>query len=1223
MKRIHTTLLLFISICLANLSAQSQNFWQDIDVSPAVARFGDPGVRPTHYRPVAIDLDRLAENLRFAPEERTGGQRPVLSFPLPNGETERFAIEHSPVMMPGLAARYHEIRSFRAISLDHKGKTGRFDYSPAGFHGTFDTPFGEIFIDPFEAAGRDVYVVYFTRDVEIDEAALQRMACGLEDPTDENPGLDEIRTTPLPNGHARGGSEFLEFHTYRLALTATGEYSQFHGNSIPNVLASLVTAVNRMNQTYENEAAINFVLIDDNDKLIWLDKDTDPFINGDEGIPLAGENPNAVNNIAGIPPSAYDIGHIFTAGCSDVGGYGPGRVCSDGKTVAVTCHNSPNVNLMIRRITNHEVGHQFSASHTFSNCGSSDQLTTGSAFEPGSGTTIMSYAGLCGGQNITFDNDDYFHVNSLDQIINYSRLGLGSTCGTEVLTGNQMPELTLSYPTGIYIPKSTPFELTASATDPDGDALTYCWEQFNLGPFSQLGSPTGDAPSFRSFEPVSVPNRIFPGIDLIVNNASDVREVLPTYGRALNFKCTVRDNNPAGGAAVWQEVGFRSTGTAGPFLVTTPNTPGIAWEGGTYAEVAWDVANTDGNLVNCQAVNIRLSTDGGYTYPYTLLTETPNDGMAMVPVPDIQTDSARVRIDGAHNIFFDISNSNFSISPAVAPGFTAQPATAYAKLCTPATQSFTIESTAYLGFEGLIQVEPAGELPSGISVDIDPAGFQAGGALPVQFHFDLSVPTGRYELPLVAFVQGVDTVTLNFRIDLISGDFTQLALQLPVDGTDGVVLSTDFEWIGSPNAVTYDFQLATSPVFTPASMVESATGLAETTYTPQGLFATNTLHYWRIRAVNECGPGAWTTPFTFHSQNVNCAPFQSQDIPKAISGSGLPTVESEMTINSQGIINDVNVSYFKANFQPVNSLRVTLISPAGTQVILYDKNCGNTVDLIIGFDDDAPNTITCPPDDNIVFRPVQPLSAFIGENVFGTWKMRVKVVTPGFGASGALEAWRLEFCSAGAAQPPLLVKNDTLYVPPGASNPITRNLLEAQDQDNDPSELTYTIVSLPTHGTLYVVNQPLEVGSQFHQSTVNAGNLYYAHNGDDARFDDFTFVVQDGTGGWVAPRKFNIKIDEDAVVSTGEPEIPEGLNLFPNPNDGRFTLEMSAPARQNWLLALRDMQGRQLWHGIFPEGARQTAVETGGLPDGIYLLSLLGERNGKVTTQKIMVSTAR
>ncbi len=1223
MKRIYTAFIVFISICLANLSAQSQNFWQDLDISPSIARFGDPGVRPNHYRPVAIDMDRLIENLRFAPLERTGGQRPVLNFPLPGGGVERFAIERSPVMMPGLAARYPEIQSFRAVSLDNKGGTGRFDYGPGGFHGTFETRYGEVFIDPFETAGRDVYAVYFTRDVEISEAVLQGMACGLEDPTEQNPGLEELRQSLLTEGHARGGSELLEFHTYRLALTATGEYSQFHGNTLPNVLASLVTAANRMNQTFEREVAINFILIDDNDKLIWLDKDTDPFVNGDEGIPLAGENPNAITNIAGIPPSAYDIGHIFTAGCTDVGGYGPGRVCSQNKAIAVTCHSSPNVNLMVRRTVNHEVGHQFSASHTFSNCGSSDQLTSGSAFEPGSGTTIMSYAGLCGAQNVTFDNDDYFHVNSLDQIIDYARFGQGSACGTEALTDNQTPELTLAYETGLYIPKSTPFELTASASDPDGDSLTYCWEQFNLGPFSPLGSPTGDAPSFRSFEPVSAPNRIFPRIDLIINNASDVREVLPTYGRALNFKCTVRDNNPAGTAAVWQEVGFRSTGTAGPFVVTAPDAPGISWEGGQYAEVTWDVANTDGELVNCQSVNIRLSTDGGYTYPYTLLTETPNDGTAMVPVPDIQTDSARVRIDGAHNIFFDISNDNFSISPAATPGFTAQPAASYAQLCTPAAQSFTVESTAYLGFEGLIQLEPAGALPDGITVDIDPAGFQAGNTTPVQFNFDLNVPTGRYELPVRAFVPGIDTVTFSFRIDLTSGDFSQLALQLPLDGTDGVVLSTDFDWNGSPNAVTYDFQLATSPVFTPESMVESATGLTETAYSPQGLFETNTLHYWRVRAVNKCGPGAWTTPFTFHSQNVNCAPHQSQDIPKAISGTGLPTVESELFINAQGIINDVNVSYFKANFQPVNSLRVTLISPAGTQVILYDKNCGNTVDLIIGFDDDAPNAITCPPDDNIVFRPIQPLSAFIGENLFGTWKMRVKVVTPGFGASGALEAWRLEFCSAGAAQPPLLVKNDTLYVPPGESNPITKNLLEAQDQDNGPSELTYTILTLPAHGALYVVDQPLEVGGQFRQSTVNAGNLYYAHNGDEAIFDGFTFLVQDGTGGWVAPRKFNIKIDENAMVSAGEPETLAGLNLFPNPNDGRFTLEMDSPARQNWLLALRDMQGRELWRGWFPDGATRTSVATGDLPDGLYLLSLLGEKDGKGATRKILVSSAR
>ncbi len=1223
MKRINTLLFFSALFCLASFSAQSQNFWQDIEVSPSLARFGDKEAWPAKYRTIAVDQDQLQEALRFAPDEHSGAERPVIEIPLPGGGTERFKVEGSPVMAPGLAARYPQIRSFRAISLENKGGTGRFDYGPMGFHATLQTKYGEVFIDPFDQAGHDAYAVYFTRDVEVNQDLIPPMICGYQPSVQHDELLEEIRNTPLENGHARGGADLQDIRIYRLALACTGEYGKFHGNTIPAVLATMVTAVNRLNETFEREVSVRAVLIENNDQLIWLNPDADPYINSDEGLKLLSQNGPAINDIAGIPPTAYDLGHVFTGGCSDVGGVVSGLTCTSGKDRGVTCHSSPNINAIVRRVMTHEVAHQFSASHTFSNCPDwQEQAASGTAFEPGSGTTTMSYAGACGPQNVAFDSDDYYHTASLEQFINYSRFGTGSTCGTLETTDNHKPEITLPYEDGFYIPKSTPFELTASASDEDGDAVSYCWEQFNLGITSNLGSPTGDAPSFRSFQPTASPTRVFPRMNLIVNNQSDIREVLPTYGRALNFRCTVRDNHPGASGAVWEEVGFRSTATAGPFLVTQPNTAAVTWEGGTYQEVTWDVANTDGELVNCKMVNIRLSTDGGYTYPYTLISETPNDGSAMVPVPDITSDSARVRVEGARNIFFDISNADFHIDPATKPGFAVQPVSAYRKICTPTSESFDIESIAYLGFDQPIQLDAAAQFPEGITYQFSAGQIQPGESAAIELSFEKDVPNGLYELPLKAYVDGVDTINFSLVVDLVSTDFSELALQQPINGTDGVGLSATFNWAGSQNAAYYEWEMATSPIFG-ATTVETASNVAETTFNPQGLFEENVLYYWHVRAVNECGPGPWTEPFTFHTQNVNCSAFQSQDIPKAISGSGLPTVESELHISSQGIISDVNVSYFKATYQPVNSLRVTLISPAGTEVILFNKNCGNTVDIALGFDDDAPNPIACPPDDNIVFKPVEPLAAFIGENTAGTWKMRVKVATAGFGASGALQAWKLEFCAAGSAIPPALIKNDTLYVPPAGANPITKNQLEVLDQDNGPLELTYTIVTPPNHGTLYLAGEPLETGGHFRQSTINAGNLYYEHNGDEALFDDFTFLVEDGTGGWLSPMKFNIRIDENAPVATVEPQPLEGLNLYPNPNNGRFTVELEAPSTQNWRLSLRDLQGRELWSGLLPTGSTRKEIQTNALPDGLYLLHLAGEHDGSVTTRKVLVSSSR
>jgi hypothetical protein len=317
----------------------------------------------------------------------------------------------------------------------------------------------------------------------------------------------------------------------------------------------------------------------------------------------------------------------------------------------------------------HEVGHQFGANHTFNattgDCSGQGDITANA--EPGSGSTIMGYAGICEQNNLQSNTDPYFHALSFDEITTYINSGEGNNCGTSIATGNHPPVVNAG--ANYFIPKSTPFVLTGSATDVDGDALTYNWEQINTGaPSGDWNNPSGDAPIFRSFRPGPVPVRYFPKIDDVIKNTTTIGELLPSYGRTLNFRLTARDNRAGGGGICFGETSLTVNDQAGPFVVTSPNTDTV-WRTGTFKTITWDVARTNVPPVNSANVAIELSIDGGLTFPIQIRTNTPNDGSEEIIVPGNITQTARIRVKSIGNVFYDISNANFQIQASTQSEF--------------------------------------------------------------------------------------------------------------------------------------------------------------------------------------------------------------------------------------------------------------------------------------------------------------------------------------------------------------------------------------------------------------------------------------------------------------------------------------------------------------------------------------------------------------------------
>ncbi len=552
----------------------SDGVWRDFDEKDVQLR-GIREIVPLRYRSVELDWPALNGLLAMTPMEYSANALSVdavLTLPLPNGGFGRFRILEAPIMAPALAARFPEIKTYRGQGIDDATASVRFDTTPAGFHAMILSAAGRVFIDPYSREETAHYISYFTRDYPRPEGLDFECAFDQVNPWRE--------AAERPEG-SPAISSGTQLRTYRTAVAATGEYTQFHGGTVPAGQAAIVTTMNRVNGIYEREVAILMELVGNNDDVVYtntnetLEGAAVNYSNSNGGAMLSQ---NQTNLDAIIGSANYDIGHVFSTGGGGIAGLAVS--CKAGsKALGVTGLSSPEGDVFYVDFVSHEMGHQWGGNHTFNgtagNCvgGNRNGFT---AYEPGSGSTIMAYAGICGAHDLQPNSDDYFHGVSFDEIVSYSTTDSGNTCASTSATGNSPPMVDAG--ASYHIPVSTPFTLCGSASDP-GDPLTYGWEEFDKGPAGAPNSPSGNAPIFRSFDPVTSPCRTFPQWSDIVNNTQTIGEILPTSSRTLNFRLTARDNRLGGGGVSSDSTTVPVTDTAGPFLVTSPNTA-VSWTGG-------------------------------------------------------------------------------------------------------------------------------------------------------------------------------------------------------------------------------------------------------------------------------------------------------------------------------------------------------------------------------------------------------------------------------------------------------------------------------------------------------------------------------------------------------------------------------------------------------------------------------------------------------------------
>ncbi|WP_428663727.1 M12 family metallo-peptidase [Runella sp.] len=620
---------------------------------------------------VKLDIISLQRALQNSPKATASNlsnatkntNLPTVSLPDRQGNLAPYKVVEYDVLSAELAGKFPSIKTYHGVNINSPKETIRFDISPTGFHGIIVSPSGYKFIEPVDTKG-GIYKVISPGEVEGEQG------CSV---TGNAFGAVSRNGRLLQNQvYSNGGT----LRTYRMAIVASGEFTT--RNDV-NTVSRITTIINLTNAIWENEVAVHFTLVSP----VSIGNLSTTSANAGRAQSIF----DSLNTTATLPYANYDIGHLLhysgtippasgsSAGANGVAGATPCTNAS--KALAWTQYTETTgfsaSNALIVIVFAHEIAHQFNAPHTFNSntgsCAGGNRMAAG-AYEPASGSTLMSYQGSCSPQNLTGSRQTYFHTNTIETVINSFSATQG-TCATTSATGNTPPVANAG--ADYTIPKGTPFVLNGSGTDADGDALTYQWEQFNLataGDAGLIGSTAANsttAPLFRS-SVSSGAVRTLPALSFILNNANDAPdqagEELPLVARSLTFRLTTKDNR-AGGGGVHFDATTITVANSGPFALTSQNTAtALAADGNATFAITWDVNGTTGAPVNCSNVKISFSKDGGLTFPYVLKSSTSNDGSETLIVPKYVTSAGRIKIEAIGNIFFDINNANITITDA-------------------------------------------------------------------------------------------------------------------------------------------------------------------------------------------------------------------------------------------------------------------------------------------------------------------------------------------------------------------------------------------------------------------------------------------------------------------------------------------------------------------------------------------------------------------------------
>ena len=843
-------------------------YWEKIKIIPSEKNSFLKNFNENKYQVFSLDLDKLKAQLDGVPSRNniSSSSMAEIYFPDNNGGMERFQVSETSTLAPEIALKYPNIKTYIGFSLDNPGTRIRFSITPQGLKtmSTYpDKP--TLFTVPLNKGNVSQYITY-DRNVRID--SKEDFECLTEN--------EYVPMKEITSFNRDANDQILR--TLRIAISTTGEYTNFwddgdntNGDAQEDALAAVVSTLNRTNEVFEVDMAVSFQLVSGTE-IIYPTASTDPYSSSSPN----GQLQSTLTSEMG--ESNYDIGHLFDYGSNNGNAGCIGCVCVDGqKGSGFSSHQftdndgGPYMDDFFDiDYVPHEIGHQMGGNHTFS----MSSEGTGVNYEPGSGTTIMGYAGITGADDVQDHSDPYFHYGTINQVLNNLE---NKTCWTSTVITNNPPVANAG--SDYTIPQGTAFKLVGSATDLDErDVLTYSWEQVDDGitTRSTFGPTKTSGAVWRSRPPSTNPTRYMPvksrvlsgeltetNPGVTVDNIS--WETVSTVARSLDFALTVRDRSETNGTGQFPQSDFdfmtvTVDGNSGPFAVIS-QTANETWNVGESQTVTWDVAGTASGIVNTPTVNIYLSTDGGLTFPFLAANNVANDGSHTFSVPPTNGDSNQLRImvEGNDNIFYAVNSTNLSLQQSEFVITIEEPSVA---VCSPNDVIYNFTYNTFQGFTGTTSFSTLG-LPSGLNATFSSNTASIDGEdIELVISNIGSINEGTYDFQIIgtsgAIVKNADA---NFSVFSTLSEIPNLTT--PSDSGGGVGLSPTFSWDVISNASSYDIEIASDSEFSSIVASENST---TNSYTGATLNQSTT-YYWRVKAKNTCGDGDFSPTSSFTTQN--------------------------------------------------------------------------------------------------------------------------------------------------------------------------------------------------------------------------------------------------------------------------------------------------------------------------------------------------------------------
>jgi|CXWL01.1.fsa_nt_gi hypothetical protein len=1176
-------ILLFLSLLICGNALLAQNnYWSShtdagrVITDKSVARLSFPAA----FKLFNLNTGSLRQELFSIVGDHASRHSTVISLPNADGQIEQFEIVEASNFEPALQLQFPEIRAFSGKGISDKSATLKLSISPQGIQTmVFRTEKENEFIEAY-SQDHTVYAVFKSQR----KAGQLPWTCSTPDQQLASGLNAQVANAGIA---ARSGGDL---KTMRLAQSCNGEYANYFGATssaqVALVLAAFNATLTRCNGIYEKDLALHLNLIANTTSVIYYNPATDPY-----STTLSQWNAQLQSTLTSVIGEAnYDIGHMF--GASGGGGNAGciGCVCVNGsKGSGITSPNDgiPQGDNFDIDYVAHEVGHQLGANHTFS----MSNEGTGVNKEPGSGITIMGYAGITS-QDLAPHSIDVFHQASIAQI----QANLATkTCPVTTTLSNATPVIAAL--TNYTIPKSTPFALTGSATDANaGDILTYSWEQNDNAGSTQTGASSvasatkATGPNWISFSPTTSPTRYFPKLSTILagallsgpltgGDAGANTEALSSVARTLNFRLTVRDNAPYSSAAPisvgqtqFRDMVVTVNAASGPFAVTAPNTA-VSWAGNSSQTITWSVASTTAAPVSCANVKISLSTDGGQTFPTVLAASTPNDGTQALLIPNTPATTARIKIEAVGNIFFDISNTNFTITSGTGCGSPAG-LTSSGVTTMAATISWTAVSgaTSYdVDYKLNSSATWTNAATATTATSVALSGLTSGSLYDWRVRANCASGSSAYAQSQFT-TQSV--AVCNAPAGLTSSGVTSSAATI--------------SWTAVSGASSYAVDYKTNAS---ATWISAATATTATSVNLSGLTA-STLYDWRVRTNCASGNSAYTqAQFTTTAPPSGCATAFEPNETQATAA----TITAGVA-NSAAISTSTDVDYFKVVTTATTNNTFSLVGPGGVD---YDMTIYNSAGTQIGSGTGSTATETVSLTNQAAGTYYIKVFGFNGANSATCYTITATatvvtgcastydVSTNGTTAGAATIPFNTNI--TGLISPSADIDNYKFVITTGGTITITLTTLPGD----------YDLKLLNSAGTQVAISQAGGTTSETISYTAAAGTYYaqvFGYNGANSATVCYTLKVQLGTAS-----------RENELIAGNK------VSVFPNPVSKVATI--SIPGINGTAdIRVFDMYGKMVMQQT--TSRMNTQLDVMALSSGVYMVKVIND--GKESTMKIV-----